>query len=355
MKRLKLRNFTVFSSADFEFAPGLNVIVGTNGTGKTHVLKATYCISSVLARGAKDSNSDVPRKSYLETAIANKLRAVFRPAALGRLASRQSDRGRCEVEAKFQPETLNTNFSFHLGSVVAVAVNTLPTEWASSTPVFLPTRELLTVLPDFVSMYDTVAVPFEETWRDTCVLLGAPPARGARAVMVPDLLKPIEDSLGGNVEVDRAGRFYVKSAAGKLEAYLVAEGHRKLAMIARLIVTGALTGKGYLFWDEPEANLNPKVIKQIARTVLALCVQGTQIFVATHSLFLLRELNILLKGEAFADVKCRFFGLHPHETRVKVEQGPTIEDVGEIASLQEELDQSDRQVEAEEANAGDHR
>ena len=29
------------------------------------------------------------------------------------------------------------------------------------------------------------------------------------------------------------GRFYLKTQAGKLEAYLVAEGLRKLAMIAR--------------------------------------------------------------------------------------------------------------------------
>ena len=29
-------------------------------------------------------------------------------------------------------------------------------------------------------------------------------------------------------------------------------------MIARLIATGSLIGTGSLFWDEPEANLNPE-------------------------------------------------------------------------------------------------
>ena len=35
---------TAFSDATFEFVPGLNVIVGENITGKSHVLKMGYCI-----------------------------------------------------------------------------------------------------------------------------------------------------------------------------------------------------------------------------------------------------------------------------------------------------------------------
>ncbi|MFO1416253.1 MAG: hypothetical protein U1F28_03715 [Acinetobacter sp.] len=38
---------------------------------------------------------------------------------------------------------------------------------------------------------------------------------------------------------------------------LIAEGLRKLAMLARLISTGTLLEQDYLFWDEPETNLSP--------------------------------------------------------------------------------------------------
>jgi predicted ATPase len=34
-----------------------------------------------------------------------------------------------------------------------------------------------------------------------------------------------------------------------------------MAMLARLISTGVLLEQGYLFWDEPETSLNPKLIK----------------------------------------------------------------------------------------------
>ncbi|APW60529.1 AAA family ATPase [Paludisphaera borealis] len=341
LSRLLLKNLTVFSEAEFDFAPGLNVVAGENGAGKSHVLKAAYTIAAVLARGEKESGSSTPTKSYLETAIARKLRGVFRPDELGRLARRQAGRVRCEVGAEFSASGFPLAFSFNTTSKTEVVVAYVPDKWEKKPPVFLPTRELLTIYPGFVSLYDMTDLSFEETWRDTCILLGAPLAKGARLSEIKELLEPLEKQLGGTVVVDQE-RFYVKTRSGNLEAHLVAEGLRKLAMIARLIATGSLVGKGALFWDEPEANLNPKVIKKVARTILQLCKSGIQVFVASHSLFLMRELDILLKNNEFRDVKTKFFGLHPSADGVTVQQGETVDDVGTIDALQEELSQSDR-------------
>src|SRR5690349_18691893 len=41
-KSLRLVNFTAFADAQLEFTPGINVIIGENGTGKTHLMKAMY-------------------------------------------------------------------------------------------------------------------------------------------------------------------------------------------------------------------------------------------------------------------------------------------------------------------------
>jgi len=109
-----------------------------------------------------------------------------------------------------------------------------------------------------------------------------------------------------------------------------------------LIATGALLDKGYLFWDEPEANLNPVLIKQVAKSILELCDSGIQVFIATHSLFLLRELEILLSDSRYKKVKARFFGLHDTDVGVKIEQGVSVDDIGDISALDEQLAQSDR-------------
>jgi predicted ATPase len=114
-------------------------------------------------------------------------------------------------------------------------------------------------------------------------------------------------------------------------------------MLSRLIATGALLDKGYLFWDEPEANLNPRLIQSVARSILDLSGSGIQVFIASHSLFLLREIEILLASDAYKSVKARFFGLHRElASAVTVLQGASVADIGSIAALDEELRQSDR-------------
>ena len=49
----------------------------------------------------------------------------------------------------------------------------------------------------------------------------------------------------------------------RTEMPLVAEGHRKLAMLCTADRHQLVLDKGYLFWDEPETNLNPKLIKEV--------------------------------------------------------------------------------------------
>ena len=42
IQRLCLTDFTSFRSADVTFASGVNVFLGANATGKTHLMKVLY-------------------------------------------------------------------------------------------------------------------------------------------------------------------------------------------------------------------------------------------------------------------------------------------------------------------------
>lgn len=49
-----LQNFTVFEKTKIEFSKGINVVIGTNGTGKTHLLKAMYGICEGINNRTQD-------------------------------------------------------------------------------------------------------------------------------------------------------------------------------------------------------------------------------------------------------------------------------------------------------------
>lgn len=342
---LEVKNFTAFPGARLDFAKGLNVIVGENATGKTHLLKLPYAVMAVSAEEGRKRDARQPTKAFLQTRVAEKIVNVFRPdeGRLGRLARRRQGRNRCEVKVNFQSRGTSIGFNFASQNKSEVVVDGLPSKWVDRMPVFLPPRELLTIYPGFVSLYDTHYVEFEETWRDTCLLLGAPMQRGPRERTIARLLKPLEDQIGQVVE--RNGRFYLRqSHRGNLEMPLVAEGWRKLAMLARLIATGSLDYRGALFWDEPESNLNPKLIREVAKAILRVCGAGVQVFVATHSLFLFREFEILLNS-GFWKVESRYFALRRVDDSVEISQSSEVDSIEPLLLLDEELEQSDRFLE----------
>lgn len=342
LKRMSINNLTVFPEASLTFARNLNVIVGENGTGKTHLLKMAYSVLAVSAEEGRKPNAPLPTKSVVQTRCADKLINVFRPESLGHLARRKQGRERCDIRLTFARSDWNIAFGFATNSKTEVSIEKLPSAWVDVSPAYLPTRELLTIFPNFVSVYEGHYLEFEETWRDTCLLLGAPMQKGPKERRIRELLEPLEIAMEGAIELDKNGRFYLRSASGRMEMPLVAEGLRKLGMLSRLIATGALLDKGYLFWDEPEANLNPRLIKWVAKSILNLSAAGIQIFIATHSLFLLRELEILLSAKPYKVIETRFFGLHRTDDGVTIEQGSSVNEIGDITSLDEELAQSDR-------------
>ena len=343
LKTLHLKDFTVFGKSRLNFSPGLNVIIGENGLGKTHLLKLPYAAMAVSAELGQNPLHSQPSKTLLQPRVAQKLVDVFRAESLGRLARRQQGRNRCEVRVEFDDSRWNMSFSFATNSKSEVVVERVPSEWIDKAPVFLPTRELLAIYPGFVSLYESRHLEFEETWRDTCALLGAPALRGPTAHRIAQVLKPLEDEMGGAIVLEKTGRFYLKQpGVGNMEMSLVAEGHRKLAMLARLIATGSLLDKGCLFWDEPESNLNPKLIREISRTILHICRNGVQVIIATHSLFLLRELEMLLRKEEFKGIGQRYFAIGKSEEGVVLEQDEIIDGIEPLTVLDEELMQSDR-------------
>ena len=76
---LQIKNFTCFSQNNFQFSGGINVLIGKNSVGKTHLLKLLACV----LKANKENNGN--GKEKLETILGNKLIGYFKPEYLGRL------------------------------------------------------------------------------------------------------------------------------------------------------------------------------------------------------------------------------------------------------------------------------
>ncbi|WP_312966558.1 AAA family ATPase [Stutzerimonas kunmingensis] len=366
LKTLTLENFTVFASDSLYFGPGLNVIVGENGTGKTHLLKAGYLLSAIHESQVKNRTAILDEK--IEAHVTERLLNIYKVDKVESLISRTAQ-GAAGLSATVNghipsvsvsmphepapnpfPNQQDWLFQLIPGKQGAKVKFIEPHYSISSNAtygeaVYLPSKEMLSFFEGFSALYQRREVSFDETFFDLAVKLEI-----ARLKELPEpvktLLALLKEVVGGELKLD-GGRFYTAiKGKQRQEITLLAEGLRKLATLMRLLENGSLQVGGTLFWDEPETNLNPRLIKLIARVICHLSQQGIQVILATHSLFLLKELEILSASEAFANIEKRFFALKPGPDGVEVEQGDALDDLQTLVLLDEELEQSDRFMEA---------
>jgi hypothetical protein len=287
-KRLRLQNFTVFVDATFDFVPGINVFVGENGTGKTHVMKALY--ATQLACSRKDY---VPREIFAQTfQIENPFQLTRLGADAGAIAQLMVHYGGRVWEYDIRETAYPHKSDNMLGKV--------------ERPVFIPAIDMMGHTKGFVEAYSEVRLDFDRTYLDIVTLLRLERKNGHHTA----LLEQLAQLLGGEIERDEEGRFYLVTQSGRLPMPLVAEGLRKIATLIQLQRNGWLSPGTTLFWDEPEVNLNPTLMDELIQALLALARDGVQIFLATHSYVILKELD--LQGGKEDNVQ--YFGFQRNDT-----------------------------------------
>ena len=277
--RVKLERFTAFESLDFEPSPGVNVLVGANGTGKTHLMKAAYAACDVSKTG---------------TGFAEKLVRTFMPSgrSIGRLARRRRTSVRCAVGIWRGTRRIRISFSNH-STVPDSAHVTGAKDWAAQPVecVYVPVKEMLANAPGFRSLYAQRDIHFEEIYADILDRAYRPALRGPAPPERKRLLTILRKAIDGKVRAKNE-EFFLRSRQGDLEFPLLAEGMRKLGLLWLLIQNGTLLGGSVLFWDEPETNLNPKLFGSMIEILLELQRMGVQIFIATHDYVILKELDL---------------------------------------------------------------
>ena len=304
IERLKLKNFTAFKDLSIDFSPKINVIIGENGTGKTHLLKAAYTLcagSRALKDQAEVCDDDI------KTVLSNLLLRTFLPIDDKFASMRHYDAeiGSAEMIADFISDK-KIHVKFHTNSKSVNVVENNSYERYSWEPIFIPTKEVLSFMKGFNSLYEKYELSFDKTYQDICLLLDLPEARSEG---LPEkskwAMEEIEKVCGGRFVFHGGGKVTFKTAKSQYSANSIAEGFRKIGMLSRLLETGALKpgSSGPLFWDEPEANLNPRLLKLLVQILLELSRNGQQIILATHDYVLLKWFDLLMDKDLDDDVR----------------------------------------------------
>lgn len=323
ISQLHLERFTAFDDLTIDFSPRINIIIGENGSGKTQLLKAIYAACSAEANHLDDP--DALNK------LTQKFVRLYLPlsGAVGELRKTGS-RGDANLKASF-PLGRHLHIRFNgTSSAVRAKLSKGPEEHPA---IFIPTKEVMSLARGLSSKNSdrkTIEAIFDAGYTDLAEKLFEKIESDLAAKIQADprffgIIPKLSDVIGGRywkkannilfqegryVEVagelvsdedlapqafkDSKIRFLPNSSSSRSTS-MTAEGFRKIGMLLRLISNGSLNPgfSGPLLWDEPESNLNPKLMKQLVEVLLELSRNGQQIILATHDYVLLKWFDLL--------------------------------------------------------------
>lgn len=328
---IEIENFTAFGNLQLSLSPRVNVIIGSNGTGKTHILKAIYGLALAgLPPPADRSDKDVAGD------ITKKLLRLFSPEE-SRIGALRTNGAKAETRLSLVSSD-DARVAISLGSRSQIVQIKVDAGGAGPElrPVFVPTKEVLSLVRGMRHAdHDraTVEMIFDDGYIDLAELLVRPGFEDEASSLDEDprlssVVRELVDLVGGRYRWMSEGAFrfepgryeekadparskskaaqayqdstvtrFVPKTGQSLSSGMTAEGYRKIGVLHRLLCNGSISPgtTGVLLWDEPEANLNPKLMKKLVQLLLELSRNGQQIVLATHDYVLLKWFDLLME------------------------------------------------------------
>ena len=156
LTNIEADNFTVFDDIKIPFNKGLNILVGENGMGKTHVMKLAYA-------ACQASKHDV--------SFSQKTTMLFRPdqSSIGRLVNRKKN-GKNTAKVSVGSDTAKIGMTFSTKTKKWDAEITTEEKWEKQmsdlTSVFIPAKEILSNAWNLDAAVKMGNVEFDDTYLD---------------------------------------------------------------------------------------------------------------------------------------------------------------------------------------------
>jgi len=269
-------------------SPHINVIIGENASGKTFLLKALY----TAVRAVEEYKRGNDNRNFKQV-LDEKLYWTFQTDKIGDLV-RKGQKERLSFSALIDDQQVHFDFSAASEKGVGGYSENLHTRDAVS--LFLPAKEVLSL---FHVIKKSRGVDkefgFDDTYYDLVKALEKAPTQGKISSSFSNARKILEAFLVGRVHYEN-GQWALRVGNQTYPIHQTAEGYKRISILDRLIVNRTLSPKSFLFFDEPDAVLHPTAILATMEALGALASSGMQIFMATHSYFVLKKLFLMAKS-----------------------------------------------------------
>ena len=285
LRRIVVNDFlTLQNGVEMNCVPGINVIIGENGTGKSTLMKLIYAVRTSfdtevygMEHGQmslfvpfRDKNYDgvehLPLRQYFD-ADDESTSDIW--LMRGELA-KGSRYDYCR-EAHIDDDKAVLYFDV-LGSDNDDAHGA----------VFIPEKDILSHSKGLLALNTKRSIPFDKTYIDLLSSAELGRIREIPTYMI-DLMKKLAQVTGGEV-VYQNDQFYMKKTNGQLIPFSYeASGLKRFGLLWQLIQNGQIQSGNVLFWDEPDNSLNPMLMSKLAEILMELSRHQIQIFIATHN------------------------------------------------------------------------
>jgi energy-coupling factor transporter ATP-binding protein EcfA2 len=326
INRVEIKDFLVFEGEfAVDFCPGVNIIIGVNGTGKTTLIKALYALS-------------------------------VHYGIMYRLNEREFGKGK--VSPNF-PLGFDMDSYFTLGDSNNLVYDDFSFEnandpnhvcWVRHTKthgeksrirltcedvdggVYIPEKDMLS---NSKGLPETVKYGKLQFTRCETEIIER--ARVAPSVPIQPLVEEIYRIINGEVENDGEAFFVKKRGMDeRIPFSMEASGFRKLGLLATLIRNEQIKPGMTLFWDEPENSLHPKLIPMLIKTLLKLQKAGVQIFIATHDDYFCKWLDMLVTDDH--DYEARFISLYQDDDKICGEFNASYRNLGHNEIIEQSIE-----------------
>lgn len=311
LNKAEIKNLMLIKEAEIEFSNNINIFLGQNDTGKTSLLKYLYA----HAKSLEDFHTQ-DRTKYIEpfdVKLGRNLSFIFNTHISNIITKNKEKPEKLSSDITFlvfNDDAIMKTFIARDGTVELEYDELLSPEIPdldiedSFNSVFIPAKEILSIYKA-VNTLKKYKDSFDDTYNELAEILGQSEERRLEVGFQKILTSIEKDIIYGEIHFDpEANKYVLRKNGYDYDMELASEGVKQVGMISTLIKKSEIRSGTILFIDEPDINMNPIAIRKLVSVLCEMANIGVQIFLSTHSYYILNWMEINARRNSDLEIKC---------------------------------------------------